>query len=89
MPGNIAFTKWQEGVRQKTEYRIKQENALKYLMKYFKDSSLTTISKTFEREKIFNHYCVRHYGRYFIEHNVACFFDCSKQMILPRYYIFL
>jgi len=32
----------------KTAYRIKQENALKYLMKYFKDSSLATISKTFE-----------------------------------------
>jgi len=32
----------------KDQYRIKQENALKYLMKYFKDSSLTTISKIFE-----------------------------------------
>jgi len=32
----------------KTQYRLKQENALKYLMKYFKDSSLTTLSKTFE-----------------------------------------
>ncbi len=32
----------------KSNYRIKQENALKYLMKYFKDSSLTSISKTFE-----------------------------------------
>ena len=31
----------------KAEYRIKQENALKYLMKYFKDSSLTNVSKTF------------------------------------------
>jgi len=31
----------------KAEYRVKQENALKYLMKYFKDSSLTNISKTF------------------------------------------
>ena len=27
--------------------RIRQENALKYLMKYFKDSSLTDVSKTF------------------------------------------
>jgi len=26
---------------------------------------------------------------YFIEHNVASFFDCSKQIILPRYGIFL
>lgn len=32
----------------KAQYRIKQENALKYLMKYFKDSSITNISKTFE-----------------------------------------
>ena len=28
--------------------RTKQENALNYCMKYFKDSSLTTVSKTFE-----------------------------------------
>ncbi|MEO6612711.1 MAG: hypothetical protein ABIT05_08535 [Chitinophagaceae bacterium] len=32
----------------KSQYRIRQENALKYLMKYFKDSSLANISKTFE-----------------------------------------
>jgi len=32
----------------KTQYRIKQEKALKYLMKYFKDSSIANISKTFE-----------------------------------------
>ena len=31
----------------KTQNRIKQENALKYLMKYFKDSSVTHVSKTF------------------------------------------
>ena len=31
----------------KTQNRIKQENALKYLMKYFKDSSVTNVSKTF------------------------------------------
>src|SRR5215204_5309991 len=37
----------------KSEYRIKQENALKYLMKYFKDSSLTAISKTFELNFLF------------------------------------
>lgn len=32
----------------KTECRIKKENALKYLMKYFKDSSLVHVSKTFQ-----------------------------------------
>ncbi|MFI5218610.1 MAG: hypothetical protein ACHQNT_03900 [Bacteroidia bacterium] len=32
----------------KAEFRIKQENALKYLMKYFKDSSLINVSKAFE-----------------------------------------
>jgi len=31
----------------KVENRIKQENAIQYLMKYFKDSSLTNVSKTF------------------------------------------
>ena len=31
----------------KIQNRIKQEEALKYLMKYFKDSSLTNVSKTF------------------------------------------
>ena len=31
----------------KVQNRIKQEDALKYLMKYFKDSSLTDVSKTF------------------------------------------
>jgi hypothetical protein len=31
----------------KSESRIKQEESLKYLMKYFKDSSLSTVSKTF------------------------------------------
>ena len=31
----------------KTANRVKQEKALKYLMKYFKDSSLTNVSKTF------------------------------------------
>jgi hypothetical protein len=31
----------------KTENRIKQENALRYLVNYFKDSSLTQVSKTF------------------------------------------
>ena len=31
----------------KYQGRIKQENALKYLMKYFKDSSVTQVSKTF------------------------------------------
>ncbi|MEN9686530.1 MAG: hypothetical protein RLZZ28_2316, partial [Bacteroidota bacterium] len=31
----------------KYQGRIKQENALKYLMKYFKDSSVTNVSKTF------------------------------------------
>jgi hypothetical protein len=31
----------------KVTNRIRQENALKYLMKYFKDSSLTNVSKTF------------------------------------------
>ena len=31
----------------KVENRIKQENALKYLMKYFRDSSVTNVSKTF------------------------------------------
>ena len=35
-------------VQTKVEFRIKQEHALKYLMKYFKDSSLTNVSKTFE-----------------------------------------
>lgn len=35
-------------VQTKVEFRIKQENALKFLMKYFKDSSLTNISKAFE-----------------------------------------
>jgi hypothetical protein len=32
----------------KSQYRVKQEAALKYLMKYFKDSSLATVSKTFQ-----------------------------------------
>lgn len=32
----------------KCQSRIKQENALRYLMKYFKDSSLTHVSKAFE-----------------------------------------
>ncbi len=32
----------------KVENRIKQEEALNYLMKYFKDSSLTNVSKSFE-----------------------------------------
>jgi hypothetical protein len=31
----------------KGEYRVKQENALKYLMKYFRDSSFFNISKSF------------------------------------------
>ena len=31
----------------KSENRVKQENALKYLIKYFKDSSLTNVSKPF------------------------------------------
>ena len=31
----------------KTQNRIKQENALKYLMEYFKDSNITNVSKTF------------------------------------------
>ena len=31
----------------RTENRVKQEDALKYLMKYFKDSSLTNVSKAF------------------------------------------
>ena len=32
----------------KTQNRIRQEDALNYLMKYFKDSTLTTVSKTFQ-----------------------------------------
>ena len=32
----------------KVQNRIKQEDALNYCMKYFKDSSLTKVSKTFE-----------------------------------------
>lgn len=35
-------------IQQKTQNRIKQENAQKYLMKYFADSSLTNVSKTFQ-----------------------------------------
>src|SRR6185295_11473198 len=31
----------------KVTNRIRQENSLKYLMKYFKDSSLTNVSKSF------------------------------------------
>jgi hypothetical protein len=31
----------------KSQNRIKQENSLKYLMKYFKDSTVTHVSKTF------------------------------------------
>jgi len=34
-------------VKLKIQNRIKQENALKYLMSYFKDSSLTSVSKSF------------------------------------------
>ncbi len=34
-------------VVQKTANRVKQEDALKYLMKYFEDSSLSNVSKTF------------------------------------------
>lgn len=34
-------------IQSKVQFRIKQENALKYMMKYFKDSSLTNVSKTF------------------------------------------
>lgn len=40
-------------VQTKVEFRIKQENALKYLMKYFKDSSLTDVSKTFQLNFMF------------------------------------
>ena len=32
----------------RSQYRIKQENALRYLMKYFKDSNLTNVSKSFQ-----------------------------------------
>ncbi len=35
-------------IQAKTINRIKQENALKYLMKYFADSSLTNVSKAFQ-----------------------------------------
>ncbi len=35
-------------IHAKTLNRIKQENSLKYLMKYFADSSLTDVSKTFQ-----------------------------------------
>ncbi len=35
-------------VHQRCQSRIKQENALKYLMKYFADSSLTDVSKAFQ-----------------------------------------
>jgi hypothetical protein len=35
-------------VQTKFEYRTKQENALKFLMTYFKDSSLTNVSKKFQ-----------------------------------------
>lgn len=35
-------------IQQKAQSRIKQENALKYLMKYFADSSITDVSKAFQ-----------------------------------------
>jgi hypothetical protein len=40
-------------IQTKAEYRIRSESSLKYLMKYFKDSSFTTISKTFELNFMF------------------------------------
>ena len=36
----------------KSENRVKQENALKYLIKYFKDSSLTNVSKSVGERKL-------------------------------------
>ena len=53
----------------KVQSRIKQEKALIYLMKYFKDSSLTDVSKTFVLR---------------LQEKIAIFFPLGMRMISQK-----